>query len=101
MTDNGNGNGGNKGPSILTLVAVSVPIVSLLGTLIFFAYSQGGNSSGINSQLQSTQQFQTQEITLLLADDKTGNALSYSIQSQLAQLTQSVADIKAQTGRGP
>ena len=100
MTDNGNGNGG-KGPSILTLVAVGVPIVSLLGTLIFFAYSQGGNTSSVNSQLQSTQQFQTEEITQLLADDKTGNALSYSIQSQLAQLTQSVADIKAQTGRGP
>jgi hypothetical protein len=47
------------------------------------------------SQLQATVAFQGQQISILIADDKAGQTFSYSIQSELAQQTQSLADIKA------
>jgi hypothetical protein len=51
--------------------------------------------SNTYSTVQPTVTFQGQEISQLIADNKEAQTLSYSISSQLAQLNQAVADIKA------
>lgn len=71
-------------------------LIPYLFAISAFGYAVWTSSNNA-SQLQSTEAFQGQEIGQLIADDKAGQTLSYSISSQLAQLTQSVADIKANT----
>jgi hypothetical protein len=69
-------------------------LVPYLCAISAFGYAVWTSANGATS-VQQTVAFQGQEISQLVADDKANQTLSYSISTQLAQLNQSVADIKA------
>lgn len=84
----------NTSPYTLQGAVTIKALIPYLLALAAFGYAVW-NSANNSTQLQATEAFQGQEIQLLVTDDKSAQALSYSISSQLAQLAQSVADIKA------
>ena len=73
-----------------------IPWVSVLFGCGAVIYSFANN----NSTLIATQNYQGQEIAQLIKAQSDEQTIAYSISTQLAQLQQSVADIKAQTGHG-
>jgi hypothetical protein len=95
MTDSSDNGSPYSASGALTLKGL-IPYFFAIAAFGYAVWGQANNAS----QLQSTQVFQGQQIAQLIADDKAGQTLSYSISSQLAQLNQSVADIKANTTHG-
>ena len=73
------------------------PIVAFIFGIVSIVWSLAGQISQNNAAIV----YQGHEIDQLIKSGGDQQTLSYSISTQLAQLTQSVADIKAQTTRVP
>lgn len=73
------------------------PIVAFAFGIISIIWSLAGQIS----QNEAAIVYQGHEIDQVIKSINDQQTLSYSISTQLAQLTQSVADIKAQTTRAP
>jgi hypothetical protein len=95
----------NEGPQDFSvsggkILAQVFPYLLALGGIVWGIYSWASTQGGQTSSMQSTQINQGGEISQIAATQKSDETLLYSMQATLAQVQQSVQDIKAAQQHG-
>jgi hypothetical protein len=92
----GNSESGDYTQDGAKIIKNLIPYFIGLGGLVCGIWAMSNNQS----QIAATEVYQGQEINQLVKAETDEQTISVSIQTQLAQLQQSVADIKVNTAHG-
>ncbi len=95
----------NDGPQDFSIAGGKVlaqvfPYLLALGGIVWGIYSWASTQGGQTSSMQNTQINQGSEISQIAQTQKSDETLLYSMQATLAQVQQSVQDIKAAQQHG-